>query len=62
MSKTKIYSALPAGTFTTKDYNTFFRLDRNQNNRGLSLYVCKDFPCKILNEYTSEKPFEEIKL
>lgn len=49
MSKTKIYSALPAGTFTTKGYNAFLRLDRNQNNRGLLPYVRKDFPCKILN-------------
>ena len=62
MSKTKIYSALPAGTFTTKGYNTFFRLDRNQNNRGLLPYVRKDFPCKILNEYAFEKPFKEINL
>ena len=62
MSKTKIYSARPAGTFTTKGYSTFFRLDRNQNNRGLLLYVHNDFPCKILNEYAFEKPFEEINL
>ena len=57
--ETKLDSFLPVGQFITKDYSTVFRLDRNQNNRGLLLYVHEDFPCKTLNEYISEKPIKK---
>ena len=43
-----------------KGYNTPFRLERNQNEGGLLLYVREDIPCKILKEYTPEKPIENI--
>ena len=55
--ETKLDSFLPVGQFITKDYSTL--LDRNQNNRGLLLYVHEDFPCKTLNEYISEKPIKK---
>ena len=60
MSKTKLDSSFPSGQFVIKDYNTPFWLDRNQNGRGLLLYVCEDIPCKILKEYTPEKPIENF--
>ena len=58
ISETKLDSSFPSGQFVIKGYSTPFRLDRNQNGGGLLLYVREDIPCKILNEYTPEKPIE----
>ena len=58
ISETKLDSSFPSGQFVIKGYRTPFRLDRNQNGGGLLFYVPEDIPCKILNEYTSEKPLE----
>ena len=43
-----------------KGYSAPFRLDTNQNGGSLLLSVREDIPCKILYEYTSEKPLENI--
>ena len=56
ISETKLDSSFPSGKFVIKGYITPFRLDRNQNRGGLLLYVREDIPCKILKEYTPEKP------
>ena len=58
ISETKLDSSFPSGQFVIKGYSTPFRLDRNQNGGGLLVYVREDIPCKILNEYTPEKPIE----
>ena len=58
ISETKLDSYFPSGQFIIKVYSTPFRLDRNQNGGGLLLYVREDIPCKILKEYTPEKPIE----
>ena len=60
ISEKKLDSSFPSGQFVIKDYSTPFRLDRNQNGRGLLLYVREDIPCKILREYTPEKPIENL--
>ena len=60
ISETKLDGSFPSGQFVIKDYSTPFRLDRNQNGRGLLLYVREDIPCKILREYTPEKPIENL--
>ena len=39
---------------------TVHLLDRNQNGRGLLLYVLEDIPCKIFNEYPTEKPLKNF--
>ena len=66
ISETKLDCSFPSGQFVIKGYSTSFRLDRNQNGGGLLLYVHEDIPCKILKEYTPEKPtgnlFVEINL
>ena len=58
--ETKHGSSFLAGQFMIKGYSTPFRLDTNQNGRGLLLSVLEGIPCKILYEYTSEKPIENI--
>ena len=60
ISETKLDGSFPSGQFSIKDYSTPFRLDRNQNRRGLLLYVREDIPSKILREYTPEKPIENL--
>ena len=60
ISETRLDSSFPSGQFVTKSYSTPFRLDRNQNGGGLLLYVREDIPCKILKEYTPEKPIENL--
>ena len=60
ISKTKFDSSSPAGKLITNGHNTPFRLDRNQDGGGLLLYVRENIPCKILIEYISEKPIENI--
>ena len=58
ISETKLDSSLSSGQFVITGCSTPFRLDRNQNGQGLLLYVRDDIPCKILKEYTPEKPME----
>ena len=60
VSETKIDKSFPVGQFLIKGYSTPFRLDRNQRGGGLLLYVREDIPCKILNEYSSEKAIESF--
>ena len=60
ISETKLDISFPSGQFVIKGYSTSFRLDRNQNEGGLLLYVREDIPCKILKEYTPEKPTEKF--
>ena len=60
ISETKLDSSFPSGQFVIKGNSTPFRLDRNQNGRGLLLYVGEDIPCNILKEYTPEKPIEDF--
>ena len=60
VSETRLDSSFPSGKFVIKGYSTPFRLDRNQNRGGLLRYVREDLPCKILKEYTPEKPIENI--
>ena len=60
ISETKLDSSFPSGQLIIKDYSTPFRLDRNKKGVGLLLYVRDDIPCKILNEYTSEKLFKNV--
>ena len=60
ISETKLDSSFPSGQFVIKGYSTPFRLDRNQNGGGLLLYVLEYVPCQILNEYTPEKPIENL--
>ena len=60
ISETKLDSSFPSGQFVIKGYSIPFRLDRNQNGRGLLLCLSEDIPCKILNEYTPEKPIENF--
>ena len=60
ISKKDLDSSSPNGQFISKGYSTPFRLDRNQSAVGLLLYVREDISCKILNEYTPEKPTENF--
>ena len=60
ISETKLDSSFPSGQFVIKGYSISFRLYRNQNGRGLLLYVREDIPCKTLKEYTPEKPIENL--
>ena len=57
-SETKLDSSFPSGQLVIKGYSAPFRLDRNQTRGGLLLYVREDILCKILKEYTPEKPRE----
>ena len=57
ISEAKLDSSFLSVQFVIKGYTTSFRLDRNQNRGGLLLYVRED-PCKILKEYTPEKPIQ----
>ena len=45
ISETKLDSSFPSGQFVIQSYSTPFRLDRNQNEGGLLLYVREDIPC-----------------
>ena len=56
ISETKVDSCFPSEQFVTKGYSRPFRLDRNQNRQSLLLHAREDIPCKILKEYTPEKP------
>ena len=60
ISETKLDSSFPSWQFVIKGYSSPFRLDRNQNGGVLLLYVREDIPCKILKEYTPEKPIENL--
>ena len=60
ISETKLDSSSPSGQFAIKAYSTPFRSNRNRNEGGLLLYVLEDIPCKILQEYTPEKPIENL--
>ena len=60
ISETKLDSSFSSGQFVIQGYSALFRLDRNQNGAGLLLYVRKNIPCKILKEYTPEKPIENL--
>ena len=60
ISKAKLDSFFPAGQFIMKGYRKPFRLDRNQIEGDLLLCVREEIPCNILNEYSSEKPIENI--
>ena len=60
ISEAKLDSSFPSEQFVIKGYSTSFRLDRNQSGRGLLIYVRGDIPCKILKEYTPEKPTENL--
>ena len=59
-SEAKLDSSFLSGQFVIEGYSTPFRLDRNQNRGSLLLYVPEDIPCKILKEYTPEKPIEKF--
>ena len=61
ISETKPDGSFPSRQFIIKCYSIPLRLDRNQNGRGLFLYVREDIPWKILNEYTPEKPIKNVK-
>ena len=56
ISEKKLDNSFPSEQSLIKSYSTPLRLDRNQNGGDLLLYVCKDIPCMILNEYAPEKP------
>ena len=58
--ETKLDRSFQAREYIIKIYSTTSRLDRNQSGIDLLLYLCEDMPCQILNEYTSEKPIENI--
>ena len=60
ISETRLNSSFPSGKFVIKGYSTHFRLGRNQNGGALLLYVREGIPCKILKEYTPEKPIENF--
>ena len=60
ISETKLDSYFPNAQFVIIGYSTPFRLDRNQNGGVLLLYVREGIPCKILKEYTPEKPIENF--
>ena len=60
ISETILDSSFPSGQFVIKGYSAPFRLDKNKNGEGLLLYVREDIPCKILKEYTPEKPIENL--
>ena len=60
ISETKLDSSFPNGQFVIKSYSTPFRLDRNKNGVGLSLYALEDISCKISKEYTPENPIEYL--
>ena len=62
ISETKLDSSFPTWQFVIKGYSTPFRLDRNQNGGGLLLYVREVISCKILKEYTPEKPVKYLLL
>ena len=60
ISETKLNSSFTAEQFIIKGYSTPFRFDKNQNWGSSLIYIHEDIPNKILNEYTSEKPIENI--
>ena len=58
--KANFGSFYPAGEFIIKGYSTSSRLDGNRNWGSLFLHVHEDIRRKVLNEYTSEKPIENM--
>ena len=60
ITETKLDKSFPSGQFEIKGYSTAFRVDGNQNAWSLLLYVREDISCKILKDYTPEKPLENL--
>ena len=58
VSETKLDCSFSSRQFVIKGNSTPFRLDRNQHEGVLLLYVRKDIPCKIWKEYTPKNPLE----
>ena len=46
ISETKLDDLSPAGQFKIPGYALPFRLDRNQNDRGILVFVREDIPVK----------------
>ena len=56
ISETKLDDSSPAGQFKIPGYASPFRLDRNQNGGGISVFVREDIRLKFLS--FEEKPIE----
>ena len=64
-SETKIDDSFPMNEFSIDGYNTPIRVDRNNNGRGIVLYIRADIPFKKINNTLPsdiESLFYEIKL
>ena len=58
ISETKLDSSVLSGQILIKGDSRPFRLDQKQTGGSLLFYVREDIPCKMLKEYTPEKPIE----
>ena len=48
-TETKLDKSFPSGQFLLHAYSEPFRLDRNQFDGGLPVFIKEDIPCSILN-------------
>ena len=48
-TESKLDNSFPHGQFLIDRFHTLFRFDRDQDGRGILLYVQKDIPAKILS-------------
>ena len=64
ITETKLGKSFPSGQFLLHGYSEPSRLDRNQFDGGLLVFIREDIPCSILNikHLTIEALFIEINL
>ena len=58
VSEMKLDSSFPVSQFLIDGYGLPFRIDSDNNGRGIMLFVRKDIPCKILS--AENHPMEDF--
>ena len=59
-SETKLDFSFPLNQFHIDGFTTPYRLDRNQNGRGIMLYIRQRIPSKSLTEIKLDNEIENI--
>ena len=60
ISETKLDSSFPLNQFHIDGFTTSYRLDRNQNDGGIILYIREDIPSKSLTEIKYDNEIQNI--
>ena len=58
ISETKVDDSFPDGQFFLDGFGTLFRLDRNRNGGGITLFIRNDIPVKVVS--TDDRPIENF--